>query len=424
MREASPGRPPAPGGKGSTPAFEKRVRRQVAGREHAFFAVTAPGLEPLCRRELADLGIADARAVPGGVEFRGKLPEAYRANLHLRTASRVLMRLFDFRADSFRALESKTAAFPWELYLGPEAALRVQVAAHHCRLHHSTAIAERVAAAVARRAGGPPGAEAAGREQLLYLRGLDDRFLVSIDTSGANLYLRGLKTHGGRAPLRETIAAACLILSGFQGAETLLDPMCGSGTFSLEAALIAKRIPPGWFREFAFMAFPAFRPPAWNHLKTKAGEGIAALSAPRIFASDIDPEACGRLNACLAQNGLADAVAVACRDFFDVDPGRVPGGAGLAALNPPYGRRLGGRRQGRALGARVAARLAEAYAGWHFILLAPEEADFPPPPSRHRVHRFPHGGVMVKALVGTIAPPRVTPGPPDPRLPDPSNPRP
>jgi putative N6-adenine-specific DNA methylase len=405
MREDPPGPPPSPGGQGPTPAFQKRVRRQVAGREHAFFAVTAPGLEPLCLREITDLGIADARAVPGGVEFRGKLPEAYRANLHLRTASRILMRLFDFRADSFRALESKAGGFPWELYFGPQAAPRVQVATHHCRLHHSGAIAERVAAAVARRAAGRPGAAAPAREQLLYLRGLDDRFLVSIDTSGANLYLRGLKTHGGRAPLRETIAAACLILAGYQGGETLLDPMCGSGTFSLEAALIAKRIPPGWFREFAFMGFPAFRPPAWNHLKSRAGEGIAAFSAPRIFASDIDPEACGRLHACLAQHGLADAVAVACRDFFDVDPGRAPGGAGLAALNPPYGRRLGGRRQGRALAQRVAARLAAAYAGWRFILLAPEEGGFPAPPSRHRVHRFPHGGAMVKALVGTIAPP-------------------
>jgi putative N6-adenine-specific DNA methylase len=388
-----------------TPALAKRIRRHVVGREHEFFAVAAPGLEDLCRGELAGLGL-NARAVAGGAEFSGRLDAAYRANLHLRTASRVLMRLFAFRATSFRSMEEAGGRFPWELYLPPDAPLRIQVATHHCRLHHTAAIAERLSQAIGRRlslpgdGGGAPADPA--REQQVFVRGLDDRFLISLDASGANLYLRGVKSHPGRAPLRETIAAACLMRAGFRRGDILLDPMCGTGSFALEAALIAKQVPAGWFRDFACMRWPAFRPQAWEHLKRRAAERIETAASARIFASDIDHEACRRLRACLEANRLADAAAVACRDFFDIDPARTGGRPGVVALNPPYGRRLGRRPESRELWGRTLARLAEAYGGWKFVLIAPEEGAAPGPDWPHRAFRFPHGGLMARALVGKI----------------------
>ena len=241
-----------------TSPLEKRIRRHVIGKSHRFFAVTAPGLEPLCLGELESLGLTGA-AVEGGVEFSGRLQAAYLANLCLRTANRILLRVHEFRATSFRALAQEAASFPWELFIAPGAPLRIHVTTHHCRLHHSDAIAERVQNAIAERLSAFSVAEARMPLQI-FIRGVDDRFTASLDSSGENLYRRGIKTHAGKAPLRETLAAAALMLAGYSGEGFLLDPMCGAGTFALEAALMAKHLPPGGHRDFAFMAWPGFRP--------------------------------------------------------------------------------------------------------------------------------------------------------------------
>lgn len=265
--------------------FQKRIRRHVVGKPHDFFAATAPGIEPLCLKELAALGVA-GREVPGGVEFNGRLHECYCANLHLRTAGRILMRIHSFHATSFSALEREARRFPWELYLPQAEAPRIQVATRHCRLHHTGAIAERLLRGVQEHLG-PPNAVPPGSSpclQQIFIRGADDRFVVSIDSSGANLYRRGVKTHGGPAPLRETQASAALMWCGYAAHGPLLDPMCGAGTFSLEAALWAKRIPPGWFRDFAFTRWPAFSSARWAHMKRAAAEGIVTLKTPHILS--------------------------------------------------------------------------------------------------------------------------------------------
>jgi putative N6-adenine-specific DNA methylase len=285
------------------PLLEKRIKRHVIGKAHDFFAVTAPGFEELCLAELAALGL-NGRPVPGGVGFTGRLLDCYLANLSLRTANRVLMRAFSFTAAHFSELESQLSAFAWELFLKPGTVQKVNVTTHRCRLHHTDAIAERVRDGIKGRLQPFNAAGQTSTPQQVFVRGMRDRFTVSIDSSGENLYLRGLKTHPGRAPLRETIAAAALMRGGFTGAETLLDPMCGTGTFSLEAALVAKNIPPGWYRSFAFTGWPGFRAQRWDHLRRKRAETFRALSSPRIFASDLDPEACSALEASLRAHGL------------------------------------------------------------------------------------------------------------------------
>jgi putative N6-adenine-specific DNA methylase len=229
-----------------------------------------------------------------------------------------------------------------------------------------------------------------------------DRFIVSIDSSGENLYLRGLKTHPGRAPLRETIAAAALIRGGFTGAETLLDPMCGTGSFSLEAALIAKKIPPGWFRDFAFRGWPGFRPQGWDHLRRKAAKTFSAHGVPRIFASDIDPAACNALESSLKAHGLSDVAAVACRDFFTLDPRELTDRPGVVVINPPYGRRIGTLAKSRALRGAILSRVRERYPGWKFILVAPAEADLPGMGFPEKRYPCFHGGLRVSIIVGEV----------------------
>jgi putative N6-adenine-specific DNA methylase len=385
--------------------LEKRLKRHVIGRAHDFFAVASPGCEALGRQELAALGLT-ARAVSGGVEFNGRLHEAYRANLNLRTASRILMRIHSFRANAFRSLEKAASEFAWELFIPAGAPPRLHVTTHHCRLHHTGAVAERLAAAIAERleqAAPKPHAAAAGSAPQVFVRGVDDRFVVSLDSSGANLYLRGIKTHSGKAPLRETLAAAALLLAGFSGAQVLLDPMCGAGTFALEAALMAKRIPPGWFREFAFTAWPGFRAARWDYIRRQAADQALGLDQPVIFASDIDPEACRRLEECLERSGLRDAVSVACRDFFELDPRDITDCPGLVALNPPYGRRMGSASESRDLLRAVIARFRSRYAGWKFILLVPAGRRLPELGSPVQAHPFQHGGLKVNVVVGTVS---------------------
>jgi putative N6-adenine-specific DNA methylase len=384
-----------------TESIEKRLKRHVIGKPHVFFVVTAPGAEDLARAELAALGI-EGRTLPGGVEFTGKLHEGYLANLQLRTAGRVLMRLHAFTTTHFSELEQQAAGIPWELYVKPGTIAKIQVAVHHCKLHHTDGIAERVRMGAAKRLQViTPDVPASVVTQQVFVRGVDDRFTLSLDSSGEHLHLRGVKTHPGRAPMRETIAAAALMRAGYTGAEPLVDPMCGTGTFSLEAALIAKRIPPGWFRDFAFSDWPAFRPQRWAYLRRVAGEHMSALPQPRIFASDIDPEACRALEGCLPAHHLEDAVRVQTADFFRLDPREMAAVPGVVAINPPYGLRLGVPAAQSKFLKQIVDVLATVYRGWKAVLIIPESAKFKPPASA-QVENWIHGGLHVRVVVWNV----------------------
>ncbi|MEJ5358377.1 MAG: hypothetical protein WHT06_06840 [Desulfobacterales bacterium] len=387
----------------SPAATERRIRRQVVARPHRFFAVTAPGLETLAAAEAQAAGLPPPRVLAGGFEAAGRLPELYRANLVLSTATRILVRLVALHATRFADLERKAASFPWELYLAPGCDPGFSVAVHRCRLHHRGAIAERLQAAIRSRLGPAPAAGGGENRPRIWVRGEEDRFLLSLDASGEPLHRRGLRRGGaGKAPLRATLAAAALRLVGFTGEEVLLDPMCGGGTLPLEAAFLAKKIPPGWFRRFAFFDWPAFRPPAWEHLRRQASRGFRTLEAPRIFASDRDPEACRLLAESLEAGGMGDAVEVACRDFFALDPAEVSAAPGILVLNPPYGRRLGGGAQARDLLRAVVARLRERYAGWRVALFAPRAWAAEIDPLGLVRHDVVHGGLKVGIFYGAV----------------------
>ncbi len=387
----------------SSAATPRRIRRGVIARAHRFFTVTAPGLEILGAEEAQAAGLPPPLVLPGGFEAEGRLPELYRANLTLRTATRILLRLTALRATGFADLERRAACFPWELYLKPGCAPGFSVTVHRCRLHHRGAIAERLQAAIGSRLA--PAADAASGEsrQRIWVRGEGDRFQLSLDASGEPLHRRGLRRRGAaKAPLRATLAAAALRLAGYTGEEVLLDPMCGGGTLSLEAALIAKRIPAGWFRSFAFFDWPAFRPPAWEHLRRLASRGFRILEAPRIFASDRDLEACRLLAESLDAGGLGDAVEVACRDFFTLEPGEVSAAPGILVLNPPYGRRLAAGAPARVLLRAVVARLRKRYAGWRVALFAPQAFAAEVAPLGLNRHDVVHGGLKVGIFYGTL----------------------
>lgn len=391
------------------PALHKRIKRHIIGRRRTYFAVAAPGFEDLCLRELSapGLSVENAAIVDGGVEFSGRLLDCYQANLHLRTASRILLRIDSFKATGFRQLEKKVAMIPWEIYLPPKGLPDIHVTTKHCRLYHTDAVNQRFLAGIS---GHFPDNNYGGKEMDLppadaavYVRGLDDRFTISIDSSGDHLHKRGLKRHHGKAPLRETLAAAALLLVGYNGAEPLIDPMCGTGTFSLEAALMAQNIPPGWFREFAFRHWPSFSQKPWDYLKRQSAEQFARPPGPLIFASDQDSSACSRLDKCIKQNHLSEIVTVSRKNFFDFVPGELTDQTGVVVLNPPYGKRLGRLEKSDQLFGAIGDQLNQAYKGWKVILVTPNKNLIKKMPFKLEVLPFFHGGLKPALMFGKVS---------------------
>jgi len=392
----------------SETSLSKRIKRHVIGRSRSYFAATAPGFESLCLKEMEDLGLPmeNASAIPGGVVFKGRLIDCYQTNLHLRTANRILMRIHNFKASSFSRLESIAAKIAWELYLPPKSSPQIHTTTKHCRLYHSDAISERLLKSISKHTvndteyGGQKKGFAS--DPKIFVRGVDNQFTISIDSSGEHLYKRGIKTHPGKAPLRETFAAAALLQAGYRGTEPVIDPMCGTGTFSLEAALMAKRIPPGWFREFAFMGWPSFQQKKWQYLKQLCQTQFTCQQTPAIFASDKDPTACKRLAQRLTENRLTGVIKVIHQDFFDFRPQDLTDQTGWVAINPPYGRRLENREKSDRLFLKICTRLKGEYRGWKLILISPNKKLAQKVPFKLTKHPISHGGLNPVMMIGTI----------------------
>lgn len=320
------------------------------------FATTAPGLESIAAGELKSLGLR-GRPETGGVSFGGDLDSIYRANLELRTASRVLVRLGHFHASTFYELERRAKKLSWADFLPATGPVVVRATCRKSRLYHSDAVAERVLSAIARVA--PSGLDLASAaddtpeeseesevdersRQIFVVRIVDDQVEISADSSGALLHRRGYRREVGRAPLRETLAAAMLLASGWRKTEPLLDPMCGSGTIPIEAALLARGIAPGINRDFQFMRWPGFNARVWNELVSRAREAMMN-PALVISGSDRDAGAIGAAGRNAERAGVTGSVELSV-DSITGSLSRLPhapAGAGWILSNPPYGVRVG-----------------------------------------------------------------------------------
>jgi putative N6-adenine-specific DNA methylase len=340
---------------------------------HRCFAVTAPGLEAITAAELAVLEIAPVGTEPGGVEFAASSDQLYRANLELRTASRIIVRVAEFPARAFYELERKAGRVPWGEVVPAGAPVRFRVTSKKSRLYHADAIAQRLQAIVG---GGPEGnpsiADDSGDEgaptaQLFIVRVLRDLVTISADSSGALLHRRGYRPAGGKAPLRETFAAAMLLRAGYDGTAPLVDPFCGSGTIPIEAALLARRMAPGLGRAFAFQRWPGFDAAAWQALTARASERILPAAPAVIAGSDRDAGAIAMAEANAERAGVAGAIGFRTGAVSTVHP---PAGPGLLVTNPPYGVRVGRSGDLRDLYARLGALIRERWKGWTVAMLA------------------------------------------------------
>ncbi|MFL5409417.1 MAG: class I SAM-dependent RNA methyltransferase [Myxococcales bacterium] len=301
---------------------------------HRLFVVCAPGLTKVLSGEMG------APATAGGVEIEGDLREAARLNLTLRTATRVLLRLGELRATTFAELVKKAQKLPFDLCLRKGDPVALRVACHKSRLYHSGAVAQRLREAIGERLGKPPPEATANEDeadppQLLLARFDRDVCTVSADTSGALLHRRGYRLSQAHAPLRETLAAAMLLAAGYDGSAPVLDPLCGSGTIAIEAALIARRRAPGIARSFALERWPGFDAAMLGKLRDEARAREIEKEPHPVAASDADPAAvrAARENAKRAGVDLR----IEERPLREV---RLDPGAGLIVTNPPYGVRV------------------------------------------------------------------------------------
>lgn len=388
----------------SVTASEKRLKRQIIGKPHRFLAIAPLGFEQTLARELE---FCKPQVVGDGkVEFTAKITDAWKAVAYTRVANRILMHIADFKAENFRDLEKKAAEIPWELYLPchpeqdaarhrVEGSISIHVTCKHSRLYHSDAVAERLqkvieggsvplapadAASATPSAGTPRNAP-----QNLFVTLIDDRCTLWLDLAGEELYKRGHERFVNDAPLKETIAAGMILeVSALVAAPiAIIDPMAGSGTFSLEAAYMAGGLIPGKCRDFALKHQPAFKPATWNHIVNSSSRGnevTAAITYPirNILTSDISERAVGIIRHNVECSPLAQSLpAKNCttgapsspatntkpatsitpqlRDFFSytakeiADACRAPSTSNevnindsepVIVLNPPYGKRL------------------------------------------------------------------------------------
>lgn len=320
-----------------------------------FFAVCPPGLERYLAAEAREKDFQRGKHEPGGVSLRGSWSELWRANLELRGATRLLLRIGAFRAVHYKQLEAETAAFPWHDWLDPKVPVRVEAATNKSKLYHAGAVKTRLAEALGR-AGFTVDPEG---PVTLKLRLDQNLATLSIDTSGESLHKRGQKGFTGKAPIRENLAALLLRACDYDGTEPLVDPMCGSGTFLFEGAGMAGGIQPGRDRSFAFERLPSFDAGAFAKLvRPNPARPVAA----RFFGFDRDAGAIRGAQSNAAAHGLAEAIHLDCRPVSDLScPTETPG---LIIVNPPYGSRIGKKGPLFALYGTLGKRLSEQFSGW------------------------------------------------------------
>ena len=368
------------------------------------FAVAAPGVEALLERELAALGLK-GRAVPGGVELRGDAATVRRVNLESRLASRLLLRLGTFRALHLNELEKLTARLEVAPFIRADEPLAVRATCRKSRIYHSGAAEERVQRGLAKRLRAdlePVQADLDEDDeppQTVLVRFDHDVCTISLDTSGAHLHKRGYRLETAKAPIRETLAAALLGEAGYRGDVAFVDPLCGSGTFAIEAALIATRTAPGRLRRFAFERWPSHDARALRHLRDEADARRRPAPVP-IVASDRDEGAvrAARRNAERAQ------VAIDVRHSALSDS-RPPDRRGLLLTNPPYGTRVGDPGRLRDLYAALGNLASRHYAEWTvgFVTTDPKLAQASGIAFTRTSPVLPHGGLKVKLYLRDAA---------------------
>jgi putative N6-adenine-specific DNA methylase len=357
--------------------------------EFEIFLVASPGTEAGLYAEAQALKFASPERIAGGVKVKGSWPQVWRANLELRGATRVLVRIGAFHAAHLAQLDKLARKFPWGEFLRVDVPVQVEVTCKKSRIYHAGAAAQRIETAIREELGAPISKEAA---LSIKARFEDNLCTISIDTSGESLHKRGHKEAIAKAPMRETLATHFLRQCGYDGSETVIDPMCGSGTFIIEAAEIASGLNPGRSRGFAFEHLKSFNGNQWEQMRSNAETKKPTV---RFFGSDRDAGAIRMSMANAERAGVSGITEFRQKSVSELNPPDGP--AGLVIVNPPYGTRIGDKKPLFALYAALGQTLLKNFAGWRVGLITTDSSlakatglPFGPPDSPVN-----HGGLRV-----------------------------
>jgi putative N6-adenine-specific DNA methylase len=349
------------------PGHESRAT-QPAER---FFATCPRGLEQVLAGELRDLGATDVAAVDGGAAFAGGLAHCYAANLESRVASRVLWQVGRTRYRTEQDIYAAAQALGWPRYFALHRTIRVSVSAIRSPVKSLDFVTLRIKDAVcdAFRAahGTRPSVDTRAPDVRVHVFLTRDEATFYLDTSGEALFKRGWRGAGGDAPLRENLAAGILRLAGWAPPTPLLDPMCGSGTFLVEAAMMALDVPPGLNRAFGFEKLANFDARAWHAQREQAGRRRRKAHSLPLFGSDRSGNVLAATRENLRLTGLGDAVQVKQMDILDGGP---PAASGILVMNPPYGERLADRETLARFYPKLGDALKQRYSGWTVYILS------------------------------------------------------
>ena len=334
-----------------------------------YFATAAKGLEEVLAGELRALGVREVEPGTGGVHFRGNRADGYRACLWLRTANRVLQPVASFPCHGVDQLYAGVRDCPWEEFLTPEMTLALDASVRDSALTHSRYVALKGKDAIVDRLrdhyGRRPDVDPAAPDLPVNLHLAGNRCTVSLDLAGEGLHRRGYRLERTIAPLRETLAAGLLLLSGWDGSTPFVDPMCGSGTLPIEAALLATRTAPGLARTYAFQKWPGFEARSWQALRDEAHQQRRPAAAP-ILGADRDPRALKAARENAGRQVGAAAIIWTRADFATLAP--LPG-PGTLLVNPPYGERLKDDGALESLYRSIGDTLKQCWTGWTAWLL-------------------------------------------------------
>lgn len=336
-----------------------------------FFAPCPRGLETVLAQEMQELNAAEIRTANGGVHFSGDFKLCYNINLQSRIASRVLWQVAHDRYQNEEDVYQVASAVAWETWFDPALTIRIKVEAIRCPLKSLDFVTLRIKDAVCDRfrahAGKRPSVDT--DEPDIRIHAFLDAHNVTLylDTTGEPLFKRGLRKQAGEAPLRENLAAGILRLSGWSPGIPLLDPMCGSGTFLLEAALISLNIAPGAQRHFAFEKLKNFDARCWKQLSDQSIKRQKPKVSLPIYGSDLYGNALDTTRANLAAAGLEGTVQLKQANILEIS---APARQGILVANPPYGERVGESEALAEFYPRLGDALKKKFSGWNCYIFS------------------------------------------------------
>lgn len=318
-------------------------------RDIDLIATTTFGLEAVAKRELEALGFEDMKVENGRIDFKGSIEDIVRTNLWLRTVDRVLIKLAEFKAMSFEELFQGTKAVNWAGWIPENGAFIVEGKSLNSKLYSisdSQSIVEKAIVEKLKETYPIDWFSKSGERYRIEVSILKDIATITLDTSGDGLHKRGYRDRAGDAPIKETLAAAMIMLSYWNKDRVLLDPFCGSGTILIEAAMIGRNMAPGLDRTFDAEKWEKIPAEVWSRERVKARGAIDFISQLKLLGSDTDKRSILRARDNAANLGLEDDIAFFMKDMRDVDLNE---DYGVVITNPPYGERMGEKEEVRKL---------------------------------------------------------------------------